>query len=874
MNEESLEIVTLSYINTQQPNILRMKHFLLSLLLSVGAISATADSFLIDETEYTYDVLSKKEVGPGVTYVRLRIPDFPLNINYMQVDLNNPYNQIETFQGQDVVGRTESLASVYERMKAEGRKPLAGQNSNFWVVATQAPYEYYCMGAPFGGSLKDGQIVTETNCHSNWWNGGPTRTGSVGIDADKKLWIGEMSWKGTVTSDKWTSPNEFFQVNKYCNYGDEMALFNSYYNNTKPFQTVETYQEDGKTLYRLVEGQNTEVYLDLTEGADWAVNKDFTAVVKEVKTNTSGGVLGDYDLCLTGTGSYKTALEQLEVGDVVTLNYGWTLYDGNVTPDFTNLVSGNAVVMKNGELTGRNYDESYNSMVYSRSAYGMSEDGKTLYMFVIDKSLDATYGNSAGCTTSVMCQIMKQLGAWNVVNVDAGGSAQLMVQGSVVNRTTESFPRAVANGWMVYSTAPESTTVSRLEFLDQELSIPVYSSYKPVILGYTEYGDLINENVENFVLSCDPKIGTVENGVFYAGGEPGTGELKVECNGVVSTTTVNIIESDVALRISNILNDGRSYPLEVLAKTSARDYECDPSRLAWTVEDPSVAVVENGVLRGLKNGTTTITGTIGDFSTTATVTVELPAGATEPVYRTFPTDWDLKQVGGTDLAVEELNNGFTISYVGNGSSRGAYIQLQSPVQVWSMPKALRVKINPGKASVKKVAVSGVNALGEVMSSMTFTAEELQQDAEQTFDLDLSEWFDIDDVAAYPLTLNTFRLDMGTSAKGENFTIEVPEFLAVYGGDSHVEQLKAVNSGLSVYPNPVTGGIAKVRCQGDNVVDGLAVVATLSGTVVLQQPLTFDNGEANLDVSNLLPGMYIVRLTSANGTYAGKIIINQ
>ncbi len=874
MNEESLEIVTLSYINTQQPNILRMKHFLLSLLLSVGAISATADSFLIDETEYTYDVLSKKEVGPGVTYVRLRIPDFPLNINYMQVDLNNPYNQIETFQGQDVVGRTESLASVYERMKAEGRKPLAGQNSNFWVVATQAPYEYYCMGAPFGGSLKDGQIVTETNCHSNWWNGGPTRTGSVGIDADKKLWIGEMSWKGTVTSDKWTSPNEFFQVNKYCNYGDEMALFNSYYNNTKPFQTVETYQEDGKTLYRLVEGQNTEVYLDLTEGADWAVNKDFTAVVKEVKTNTSGGVLGDYDLCLTGTGSYKTALEQLEVGDVVTLNYGWTLYDGNVTPDFTNLVSGNAVVMKNGELTGRNYDESYNSMVYSRSAYGMSEDGKTLYMFVIDKSLDATYGNSAGCTTSVMCQIMKQLGAWNVVNVDAGGSAQLMVQGSVVNRTTESFPRAVANGWMVYSTAPESTTVSRLEFLDQELSIPVYSSYKPVILGYTEYGDLINENVENFVLSCDPKIGTVENGVFYAGGEPGTGELKVECNGVVSTTTVNIIESDVALRISNILNDGRSYPLEVLAKTSARDYECDPSRLAWTVEDPSVAVVENGVLRGLKNGTTTITGTIGDFSTTATVTVELPAGATEPVYRTFPTDWDLKQVGGTDLTVEELNNGFTISYVGNGSSRGAYIQLQSPVQVWSMPKALRVKINPGKASVKKVAVSGVNALGEVMSSMTFTAEELQQDAEQTFDLDLSEWFDVEDVAAYPLTLNTFRLDMGTSAKGENFTIEVPEFLAVYGGDSHVEQLKAVNSGLSVYPNPVTGGIAKVRCQGDNVVDGLAVVATLSGTVVLQQPLTFDNGEANLDVSNLLPGMYIVRLTSANGTYAGKIIINQ
>lgn len=873
MNKESFEIVTLSYTNTQ-PNILLMKHFLLSLLLSVGAISATADSFLIDETEYNYDVLCKKEVGPGVTYVRLRIPDFPLNINYMQVDLNNPYNQIETFQGQDMVGRTEALANVYDRMKAAGRKPLGGQNSNFWVVSTQAPYEDYCMGAPFGGSLKDGQIVTETNCHSNWWNGGPTRTGSVGIDTDKKLWIGEMSWKGTVKSDKWTSPSEFFQVNKYCNYGNEMALFNSYYNKTKPFQTVETYQEDGQTRYRLVEGQNTEVYLDLTEGSEWATNKDFTAVVKDVKKNASGGVLGDYDLCLTGTGDYKALLEQLEVGDVVTLNYGWTLYDGNITPNLTNLVSGNAVVMKNGELTGRNYDESYNSMVYSRSAYGMSEDGKTLFMFVIDKSVDATYGSSAGCTTSVMCQIMKQLGAWNVVNVDAGGSAQLMVQGSVVNRTTESYPRAVANGWMVYSTAPESSTVSRLEFLDVELSIPVYSTYQPVILGYSEYGDLINENVENFVLSCDPKIGTVENGVFYAGGEPGTGELKVECDGIVTTTTVNIVESEVALRISNILNDGRSYPLEVLAKTSAHDFECDPSRLTWTVEDPLVAVIENGVLRGLKNGTTSITGTIGDFNTTATVNVELPAGATEPVYRTFPAEWDLKQVGGTDLAVKQLENGFSVSYVGNGSSRGAYIQLQSPVQVWSMPKALRVKINPGNATVKKIAVSGVNALGEVLSSMAFTTEELPKNVEQTFDVDLSEWFDVEDVAVYPITLNTFRMDMGTSAKGENFTIDVPALLAVYGGDSHVEQLGVANKGLSVYPNPVTGGLARVRCNDENVSEGLAIVATLSGSVVLQQPLAFDMGDATLNVGDLLPGMYIVRLISATGTYTGKIIINQ
>ena len=83
------------------------------------------------------------------------------------------------------------------------------------------------------------------------------------------------------------------------------------------------------------------------------------------------------------------------------------------------------LVMRNGELTEHNYNEDYNSMVYSRTAYGCSEDGKTLYMIVIDKSTDPVYGKSAGCPTSVMCEIAKHFGCWNMSNFDAGGSAEM-----------------------------------------------------------------------------------------------------------------------------------------------------------------------------------------------------------------------------------------------------------------------------------------------------------------------------------------------------------------------------------------------------------------------------------------------------------------
>ena len=122
-------------------------------LLFLGAVASmatamSAGSFDINGTAYNYDLLEQKEIGPGVIYHRIRIPDYPLNINYMTVDLTNPYNRIETQQGQDQVGKTELLTSAYTRMQNAGKKPLGGQNSNFWVVSGQGAATQFIQGAP------------------------------------------------------------------------------------------------------------------------------------------------------------------------------------------------------------------------------------------------------------------------------------------------------------------------------------------------------------------------------------------------------------------------------------------------------------------------------------------------------------------------------------------------------------------------------------------------------------------------------------------------------------------------------------------------------------------------------------------------------
>src|SRR5690606_34422816 len=140
-------------------------------------------------------------------------------------------------------------------------------------------------------------------------------------------------------------------------------------------------------------------------------------------------------------------------------------------------ITGNALVMKNGILTDRNTNEAYNSQLYPRTGIGTSTDGKTLYLIVIDKK-----GTSIGANTATMCGILKAFGATDVTTMDGGGSAQMMLEGTIVNNPADGKERPVANGWFVYHNAPEDNKITQLAFEDLRTEMPALASYKPIIL--------------------------------------------------------------------------------------------------------------------------------------------------------------------------------------------------------------------------------------------------------------------------------------------------------------------------------------------------------------------------------------------------------
>lgn len=73
-------------------------------------------------------------------------------------------------------------------------------------------------------------------------------------------------------------------------------------------------------------------------------------------------------------------------------------------------------------------------------------------------------------------------------------------------------------------------------------------------------------------------------------------------------------------------------------------------------------------------------------------------------------------------------------------------------------------------------------------------------------------------------------------------------------------------GLNLYPNPVTNG--KVYITSKNDLDKEIIIFDVLGKKVLQTIIS----TKELNVSNLSPGVYIIKITEENATTSRKLII--
>lgn len=828
------------------------------LMASCVSIYASAETIAIDGKDYEVNTIKSYDVGPGIHYTRLRLPEYPLNVNMLTVDLNNEYNTIETTQANDRLFGTETLVNAAARRSSEGHKAVAGANANFWCVSANLPYSEFVNGMTFNGNMANGKIITETNCHADQWDRGPAYIGEVAMTADRRVFSEHFTFKATFTNEK-TGSVEIHQANKIVRDG-EICMYNDYFGPERNFICVNPIDP---LHFGRVDGEATEVILTMDANQRWSSGCDMTFTVAEVRDNAGSGTLGSADLALVGRGVQREYLRKLAPGDKVTLNYNWILPDGT-SPELTQLIGGNGQVMIDGELTELNTISENCALVYSKTGYGSSADHKKLYIVVIDKSTDLVYGVSVGCTSAVMCQIARHYGCANMTNFDSGGSAMMYITDRIVNRTTEGTPRAVANGWLVYSLAPEDNTVAAVSTVDGVIKMPVFSTYSPLIAGYNKYGALLTTELNDVTFTSDSPF--ISGGVdgFSASGTPGKYYVTARHGEATCTFEVEVFQAEPNIKLNPIvIDDQHPYVVEVETTVDNTLYVYDSSKIQWTLSDAvGCAIDADGRLTATAaEGSGVLIGVVGDYTQRVDVLVQCPRALSEEIF-----DWngDWKVTGFTGVSAPSLDPTTSrVTYTLASSGRLPYLQLLKPVTVYGMPTAIEFGFN-SSAPLSTVSMDLRSAQNERANIISFTNDggSFAPNTDYTITIPVTDLGDVDYNGTYPLQFNKleFRVDKATAAAGEN-TITINPVKALYNYAGGVDDITIDTSApliSSVIATPGERLAMHDLCQSVTIVSAAGVVMS--------------HGAATNIVAPDVPGIYFMIMHGTTKDMVLRLIV--
>ena len=755
-----------------------------NLLAQHGTINIQANLDSTKILQYEIDTLESYQVGPGIIYTRFDITNSGTKRHcyIYEVDLTNPYNTVEESH-HTTIGYTERMADAHLRLDAPNHRSIGSVNCNFWIVSTQDEGKYNNLtGVACTGQVSNGKIGANiTNWNIGHGDADPVfgRSQDIGylmIDGQKKAHIDQFSWDAHLAIHGQSMPISETNRNRNNPSDNEVVLFNSDMGTKATLTKAEIDARLGTNLPMI------ELVVKLDQ--EWAINQHLFAEV--VSINTTGGTkIEDGYAVLRGRGTGKTFLETAQVGDKVQFIIGMYESSTGARPDIQQLSAGNCYVMREGRLTNRNWNEDYNNKNYPRTGFGVSRDHNTLWMMVMEKP---------GMYTHEMASILRHFGAWEAAGADGGGSAQFNLGGQIINPTTEGVPRAVGNSIVLFSTAPDDSIVTEMRTTSTLIRLPKYAAIKPDFLGYNQYGLLVDKQLPNVQLSCAPETGYItEDGYFVCLG-----------NGILTASygeaslPIEIVLVDAAapkLRLDSVLiSTGLDYPIEINGELDNKQFDMLPSAFTWTVDDPAICQVENGILKGLQNGRTTIHGSIGDITLHLIVKVEAPQHTPYLWEDMIDIDnrWELKTANSKWNTTFHANtHGMAELYLNYTGGRAPHITLKADTLLYSTPYAMELRFTPQDSLIEKITFqyqrNGDNTL-YTYNYVDFVPNELNH-----IHIDFNELFGVaDDHAIYPITLKTIKITPETKATQQEYRMPIEGIYLHYKGlptqGTHVDNL--------------------------------------------------------------------------------------
>lgn len=511
---------------------------------------------------------------------------------FVTADTRNSNLKPIVFEG-EVTGNY-TIDTMVNTLQAQGYKVITGINGDLYDTAT---------GTPKGVTIHDGKIKTSGYAPEyaiSFDQTGAASLAKVNLSYGLK---GTINVPTTVTvpttppatdasgSAVTTTTPAATQVTYVpTEYNAPIGYFNVPHGGAKALhlfnrQYASSTRTSGKTVEVILEAGNAA-------NAELAVGGTITATVSEVRTNTCNTPIGDTQLVLStvADSTYAAQLSQLIPGTTVEIsvkdNGGSTLQQSKEALGVYYVLYDNGQFISNG------------TNLNPRTIIGIRPDG-SIMLYVLD---GRQAGFSAGLGLTDAAKHLISLGCTTVVNMDGGGSSNLVVREAgidskavVKNSPSGGSLRKTTNGlFLVYAGNGSNSPVHLHTYANQPLAMPGADIQLTTYASNDQYEPVSLSGGVNYSMDAN-SVGTVnQSGLFTAGATIGRANIQAESGGIKTTTFIDVYDNiTFTTNAKNlVLDPGKTSNINVTAKYGYSPIASKDSLFTWSC-DPAVGTINS-----------------------------------------------------------------------------------------------------------------------------------------------------------------------------------------------------------------------------------------------------------------------------------------
>lgn len=613
-------------------------------------------------------------VGPGVEHIHEFHTSGPLNIHILAVDLattglalTSRYGKGKLFTGATV----EEMARVAERPE---KHVLGAVNADFWKNSPG-------MFTPVNLYVTEGMVARLPVA--------PAPRAVFGRTTDGKYFIKPVTARLSLTANKHTL--SAVKLNDPVS-SSGAVLFNRHFG---PQVSLARF----KKAYRL----------DLGEQKFLPNKMVGTTVAEELSCTTV--TLNGNSLILALHADAIRNLGHLKVGTPVDI----LLKVPEVKGSIELAVGGSPLLLRGGRpYIDWQQEKVLQSFVidrHPRTAVGISRDGTKLYLVTVDGRQPAV---SVGMSLYELALYLRELGCWDAMNFDGGGSTTMVVRGEVVNKPSDRLgPRSVVNSLLVILEGAAGP-LARLEFSPRQQEIVVPCGAKEFVRcrGRDALGNPVGLESHRMKWQITPPVAALETSgtecTLIAREEPSTGVLSVAyvAKDIETTFGIEIPVKVIAVTSATIepsplvLSVGEEVSVNIQAVADGMPFAVSPHHITLSPSNDCLTATKQRV-RATRKGTGCLKGALGTYQLDVPYYVDVFTTSTLLSFDEITT----KVLAGTRFdrkrTYVEVNRGKQIE--GKGCLAWRYAMTKGGTTKIILPVNLEI---PGKPAKITVAISG------------------------------------------------------------------------------------------------------------------------------------------------------------------------